>query len=223
MELLGLFIFAMALNMDSLGVGISYGIRQIHLPWTSILIISLMSMTAISISMMAGRLLGKLLSPEVGYRLGGIILIMIGIYIIYQYFKEKIASSDSSSQADTSKTDVHQENEPVQVLRVSFLGFVIQILKKPHIADMNMSGTISSREALLLGLALAIDSLAAGVAVSLLGYSILATAICVGVGHLLLTYFGLTIGRSLGKSFFGRHMTALSGIILVLMGVHKMY
>lgn len=221
MELFGLFLFAMALNMDSLGVGISYGIRKIHLPWTSILIISLMSMTAITISMMAGRLLGRFLAPEVGYRLGGIILIMIGIYIIYQYFREKI--NGFPSQADIKKTIEQEINEPVQVLRVSFLGFVIQILKKPHIADMNMSGTISGREALLLGFALAIDSLAAGVAVSLLGYSILATAICVGVGHLLLTFLGLSIGRSLSKSCFGRHITALSGIILVLMGVQKMY
>ena len=46
---------------------------------------------------------------------------------------------------------------------------MIQILRKPTVADFDKSGTISAGEALLLGIALSVDSFGAGIGASLLG------------------------------------------------------
>ena len=45
---------------------------------------------------------------------------------------------------------------------------MIQILRKPTVADFDKSGTISAGEA-LLGIALSVDSFGAGIGASLLG------------------------------------------------------
>ncbi len=108
-------------------------------------------------------------------------------------------------------------------IRIKTLGLVIRVLREPHQADLDKSGTISTREALLLGAALAMDALGAGFAVSMLGFGVISTALMVGVGHLLLTYSGLYTGRSLGNTAWGSHLAALPGCILITMGLFKLH
>ena len=62
-----------------------------------------------------------------------------------------------------------KQEEKVWKLEIASLGLVIQILRKPTVADFDKSGTISAGEALLLGIALSVDSFGAGIGASLLG------------------------------------------------------
>ncbi|WP_081833596.1 manganese efflux pump [Geomicrobium sp. JCM 19055] len=58
---------------------------------------------------------------------------------------------------------------------------VIQILKKPTAADVDNSGTISVKEAVLLGVALSLDAFGAGFGASMLGYSVVWFALIVSI------------------------------------------
>lgn len=219
MEILGCIFFAVALNIDSLGVGFSYGLRRIRLPFGAVLLISLLSMLAIVVSMLAGHQLGKMIPPAAAVRLGGIILIAIGLLSFYQYRRQ----TKEGPEAAPPPVETHSPGEDAPLFRVCVFGLIIQILKKPHKADLDMSGTISFREAFLLGAALAIDSMVAGVAVSLIGYSIVTTALFVGIGHVILLYAGLLAGKGLSATVLGRQVSALPSLILILIGVSKLY
>jgi putative Mn2+ efflux pump MntP len=82
---------------------------------------------------------------------------------------------------------------------------------------------ISPGEALVLGIALAMDALGAGFAVSMLGLSIVLTSLVVGLGHFFLTYLGLQTGRSITNRGIGRHLAILPGFILITLGMFKMF
>jgi putative sporulation protein YtaF len=209
-------LFALALNLDSFGCGVAYGARRIKVPLISLLIISLISVGAISISMLGGRFIGSFISPELAKQLGGIILLCIGARVIYlarqaKYLPEK----------DKINETVIKQPKKVEI-RIPPLGLVVQILKEPASADLDRSGTISSREAFFLGIALAMDAFGAGFAISLMGFSICTTALVVGIGHYCLIYLGILIGRFIMATRFGCQLTALPGCILILLGVLKL-
>ncbi|GAB6157279.1 sporulation membrane protein YtaF [Desulfotomaculum varum] len=208
MELLTLIAFALALNMDALGTGVAYGLRQIRIPLPSLLIISGMSVLTILFSMTAGRLVAQLISPAFAHRLGGILLLLVGIWILVQSLQE-------------TRQEEPQAEQTVMQIRIKSLGLVIQVLREPVRADLDRSGFISAREALLLGAALAMDAFGAGFAVSMFGFSPLLTAAVVGFGHIILTYAGLLLGRSFACSGLGHRIALLPGCILIAMGIFK--
>lgn len=211
MEFLIMVAFALALNMDALGTGVAYGFRKIRIPFTSLLIISGMSVLTIVFSMSAGKMLAQVISPEFAHRLGGILLLLVGIWILVQ----------SLQDAKKDKQEEVSENPTVMQIRIKSLGLVIQVLREPSKADLDNSGVISHREALLLGSALAMDAFGAGFAVSMFGFSIGLTAAVVGIGHIVLTYVGLLLGKYFAYSSFGRQLSMLPGCILIAMGIFK--
>ncbi|ABO50125.1 protein of unknown function DUF204 [Desulforamulus reducens MI-1] len=212
MELLTLVVFALALNMDALGTGVAYGIRKIRIPFLSLLIISGMSVLTIIFSMTAGQMVSKLISPAFAHRLGGILLLLVGIWILIQSIKD--AKQDNLE-------DLAEFERTVMQIRIKSLGLVIHILREPSKADLDKSGVISAREALLLGIALSMDAFGAGFAVSMFGFSTALTAVVVGIGHILMTYAGLVLGKYFAYSSLGRQLALVPGCILILLGLFK--
>ncbi len=212
MELVTIIIFALALNMDALATGVAYGVRKIKIPFTSVLIISLMSVLSITISMAAGQFLADIVSRSFAHRLGGIILVGIGLWVLYQSWQDK---HTAENEEITEKT--------LMQIRIKSLGLVIQVLREPSKADLDKSGIISPREAVLLGCALAMDAFGAGFAVSMIGFDILLTAAVVGLGHILLTYLGLAVGSGVSSTSLGHRMAILPGVILIALGLLKLH
>lgn len=56
-------LLALALSFDCLSVGLSYGLRNIMLPWYGILIICCCSGMVLAISMLLGGLLEQMIAP----------------------------------------------------------------------------------------------------------------------------------------------------------------
>lgn len=208
--------FALALNIDAVAAGVAYGVRGIRVPLSSILIISGMSVAAIALSMSAGGMLAGFISTDAAHRIGGLVLLAIGLWILYQSLSNKKDRHGSGGKEELLPQTVFQ-------VRIKNMGIVIKILREPHRADLDSSGMISSGEAILLGAALAMDSLGAGFAVSLLGFNILTTAVVVGLGHIIMTYLGLYLGRMAGATSFCRHVVTLPGCILIALGLYKIY
>lgn len=211
-----LAVFALALNIDAVAAGVAYGVRGIRVPLTSILIISGMSVAAITLSMSAGGVLAEFIPTEAARRIGGVVLLAIGLWILYQSMSEKKGRPLTGGEEEILPRTVLQ-------IRIKNMGIVIKILKDPHRADLDSSGMISPGEAVLLGAALAMDSLGAGFAVSLLGFNLLTTAVVVGLGHIIMTYLGLYVGRMAGATSFCRHVVTLPGCILIALGLYKIY
>ena len=204
MELFTIFMLALALNLDSFGVGVVYGVGKIKLPFSSALIISLESMAAISLSMLTGNFLTQIISLKLARCCGGVILFLLGAWMIVQGKLKK-------------KKETHFSYSLMQ-LRIRPLGIIIQVLREPQRADFDKSGAISFSEAFLLGLALAVDAFVAGFAFSMLKINLLLTVFIIGGGQIFFIYLGLCCGKFLSASLFSRHFLILRGFILIFLG-----
>jgi putative sporulation protein YtaF len=173
-------ILAIAVSIDGLSVGIIYGMKGIKVPWFSQLIIALATSTALMIAMCFGNVIMNFFNPVLARFLGALILFAMGIWSFWE-----------ASSKHTGK-DIQ---ETVATFKIKPLGLVITILKEPVIADADTSGVIDSKEAFLLGTALAMDAFGAGFGAAVAGFQLIWTTILVTVMSLLFLSAGLSIGR----------------------------
>ncbi|MCL0100739.1 sporulation membrane protein YtaF [Peptococcaceae bacterium] len=219
MEILSIIMFALSLNMDTLGVGIAYGIKKIRIPIKSLIVITLMSVIAISISMTTGDVINNVLPEIITSKLGSIALIIIGGLLLSKSYKSK----NKRQMLATSKQRKTFEKTNTK-LKPKILETAFQLVHEPLKADVDKSGTISTKEAVLLGFALALDAFVAGFAVSLIGFDILNTVIIVGVGYILMMCLGLKIGNRIAvyKDSIRYIILILPGFILITIGIIKL-
>jgi len=220
---LTIILFALALNADSFSTGIAYGVKRIRLPFLAIVVLSAMSAGAITVSMLFGHLICPYFSNDFAHRMGGILLFVLGIWICYQGVKSSAQTLETNIVIPETP-DIKQQTtvQPVLRFKIKLGSLIIQVLSKPQCADLDSSGDISLSEAVILGFALAMDSFSAGFAVSILGFNIPFTAFAVGVGHILLIYPGMWLGRLAGTSRICSRISIFPGCILMLLGLYKL-
>ncbi len=230
-HLLPLFLLALAVSLDGFGVGVTYGLRQIRIPVISVFIIAICSGCVIWLSMLAGGWITTFLSPAFARFLGAFILIGIGCWALVQLYMSRgergaIDKQDRSRQDDervSKRSPVGDEALATLInIELKRFGLVIQILRTPQAADVDRSGTISSSEAVLLGLALSLDALGAGLGAAMLGFSPLLTAVFIALasGFFLLT--GMRVGIRFAAHTGVRAFSVLPGLILIVMGITRL-
>ena len=204
-----LILLAFTLSLDSCSVGLTYGLRNVRIPLKSIVVIGICSAVVMILSMGIGHMIAQIFSPVLATKIGGLVLVASGAWVLFQFFQ-----SDKKEEAP--------QEEKVWNLEIASLGLVIQILRKPTVADFDKSGIISGIEALLLGMALSLDSFGAGVGASLLGYSPFMMAGLVAVMSSLFFFFFLKIGTVLSNMRWLQKLTFLPGVLLIIIGIWKM-
>ncbi|OMD48395.1 sporulation membrane protein YtaF [Paenibacillus borealis] len=246
--LFSLLLLAFALSLDGFGVGITYGLRKMKIPLLSIMIISLCSGIVICVSMQVGVLLAKVISPQAASSIGAIILVLMGCWSLVQMLiqKEKehspggqetgtvllsgVASKGEAATADLADTTADSVSEiekdaqkaAVFSLELRHLGVVIQILRTPSSADMDASGSISSMEAMLLGIALSLDAFGAGLGAALLGFSPVSTSLMIALFSGTFLLLGMRTGLKLSGRYWMKHAAVLPALMLIAMGIMKL-
>lgn len=210
-----LLILALAVSLDSFGVGVTYGFRKVKIPLLSIIIIGLSSAIMILISMQIGVWISLVLSPATARWIGSIILVSIGVWAIRQVLK-----SNQDEEIDNKKI-LNNTGKRIVYIEIKKLGIVIEILKKPIKADIDNSGNISAAEATLLGLALSLDAFGAGIGAALVGFNPLITAGTIAGMSSLFILLGLKTGFWFSGIKWLKKFTVLPGIILILIGILK--
>ena len=119
------------------------------------------------------------------------------------------------------KRDKNEEKFIMNV-EIRSLGIVIQILRKPTMADFDRSGTITGMEAVFLGVALSLDAFGAGVSAALLNYSVTFTTFLVCLLSFCFLFGGLKVGKVFGKYKWLKKYSFLPGIMLIVLGIFKM-
>lgn len=210
-------LFSLAVSLDGFGVGLSYGIRQIRIPLTSLLVICLTSASAITISMYSGQLLASYISPHLAEKIGAVILVCVGVWTILEAWSKyrRVQKAQEAKEIELSK------EYPLMSFKVPGIGIVIQILKEPSRADFDRSGVINLQESLALGFALAMDALGAGFGAAVAGYKPLLVPLFVGGFKFVLVSGGLWMGSKFGVNRWGRASSAVPGIILIILGMMK--
>lgn len=200
-ELLALLVFGVALSLDGFAAGLAYGLRQVRIPFFSLLVIALTSGVAISISLAVGLAAAQFIAPAVARVLGGILLILLGFWILSQALRRAAHNGLS--------------------IRIPPFGMVINILFEPLDADMDQSGVICLREAVVLGIALSLDAFAAGFAVALSGLYSLYIPLFVAVALFMLINAGILIGKRSG-GLLGSKVNLLPGLLLIMLGMFRL-
>lgn len=79
-------LLAISVSIDSLGIGITYGIRNTKIYLSSKIILFIMSVLITSLAVFLGSLICTILPSNFANYIGIFILIFLGFWIIYQSF-----------------------------------------------------------------------------------------------------------------------------------------
>lgn len=220
MELLSVFAFALALSMDGFGAGIVYGTRRIKIPLASLAIIGFTSSTATGLSMFFGHMVTKYISIELAGKAGALILILMGLRMVIQTWSGSSLQDAANQTENAGEADINNGKAILKV-KIKSLGLVVQILREPIFADIDNSGHISSKEALLLSLALAMDALVAGFGAAMTGFRPILTPFIVGPVSVFWVGFGVYIGKHYAAKWLGGKAAILPGWVLILLGLAR--
>ncbi|MFZ0383332.1 MAG: manganese efflux pump [Solirubrobacteraceae bacterium] len=181
-------LIATVSNLDNLGVGTAFGMRDTPVSALANLIIAAVTMAATAIAMTFGRALSQLIAPSIGSALGSAIIIAVGAGTVTTWIRTIRTPARSPIPAGAPPTNVLHRT------------------------------TISPREALVLGVALSMNNLGAGVGAGVAGVPALATTVLAGTFSLLAVGGGSRIGWSVGRSAFGRVAPLIAGLVLLAVG-----
>jgi len=207
MEIIAILALAFIVSLDGLAAGAAYGARKIKLPQVAVVLVSLTSACTMYISMSVGSALRDLFSERFASITGAALLISLGVYFLVQQGKPQPQLICSDAERD------------ILHVRIASLGLVIRVWHDPLLADSDKSGGINPAEAVILGLALALDAFGAGLGAALTGLAPFLTAVFIGLFKFLMVNAGLYTGEYMSRFFAPQVISLLPGILLMVLGV----
>ncbi|MBB5325986.1 putative sporulation protein YtaF [Anoxybacillus tepidamans] len=216
LKYVSMIMLALAVSLDSLSVGVTYGMRKMKFPLPSMMVIALFSGLMLLVSMYVGSFLVLLLPVRAEKSIAACILIALGVWAIYNVLRKREDELEDVAPRPTAQMRIWR-------VHLKRFGVVIQILKRPSLADLDGSGSISMSEAMLIGFALSMDAFGAGLSASFLGYSPLMLALLVSLLNLLFIRFGLKAGYKFAKIKAMKKAAMIPGAILICLGISKMF
>lgn len=206
-----LFFLGLAVSIDNFSTGIAYGVRSILISWKSAFVIGFCSAFTLFLGTLFGLASTQLMSGNFTTRLGGIILIGIGIVTLYNFYKKENLLKSCTIQ----KSIFHWE--------IKSIGLVIDIMRKPDLADFDHSGSINGLEAFFLGIALSLDAFGVGVSAAMMHVSIIPLMFSVFIMSAFFLKLGMLTGSTMSKNRLLKNVSFMPGIVLVLIGLLKIF
>lgn len=202
-----LFI-VIAICLDSLAIGIAYGIKDIKIPRLSLLIINIVCTFFLFAAMFLGGLVKKILPGDVPSIISFIILFILGVYFIL----------DSLIKALIKKQEKSSEK-----LEIKFSNFkiVIDVIVDCTKADINNSGDIDIKEAIYLGTALSLDALGIGFGTAMGNIDYVQVLIFSFIFNIFAILSGFYIGRKI-VSKTEIDFSWISGAILIFLALCRL-
>ncbi|WP_415280409.1 sporulation membrane protein YtaF [Clostridium perfringens] len=198
MSFLSILLFVIAASLDILVVSLAYGLKDIKINFSSTLVIASISALGTFISMILGKFLVDLIPVKLGDIIGGLVLLLLGFYSIYSYFKEKKILTSHNSDNNSSPTF---------------------ILENPEVADKDKSGNIDFKESLALSLALALNNFGLGIGASISGLNIAFTTISTFIISLIFISLGFYLSKTIKSKNISKNSNLIAGIIIIILSL----
>ncbi|OQR55374.1 sporulation membrane protein YtaF [Bacillus sp. CDB3] len=182
-------------SIDNLGVGISYGIRNIRISHFSNLIISVICFLFSVAGIYFGLWLSKILPGIMPVVIGSFLLVVIGLRIVLLAIPRKVVEGAEGEVASTE----------------------INGLTK----NIGESGGIGFVESIFLGVGLSANALTNGLGAGLFGLNPIAICVAAAIGSFITVWGGVALGRKIahvriGKFTLGQFGTLISGTLLLI-------
>ncbi len=216
--LINSFVLALSSSVDSLGIGITYGIKNTKISYAGKIVLFVISFSISILSVWFGDITKNVFSDFATKLIGNTILIAMGVFVCFQAIrKDKIKSAPELSLSEP----IYENNEKIYSFFIDFLGITIKIIKNPTSSDLDSSNSIDGKEAFFLGFALSLDCFCIGVGGSIIGVSSFLFPLFISVFQLVFLSIGNTLGKKLHSlsNLPDNIWSIISGILLVLIGL----
>lgn len=198
-----LLLFLVAVSLDSLTAGFSYGTERVHIKALSLLFLACVPALFITAAGGLGEIVGSLLPPGVLPFLSFFMLAAIGVAKLLESLIRAVAKKHPSLIGNWG-------------CQIKQLNIIFTVYLSPEEANRTDLQVLSAKEALLLSLALSLDSVLVGMAFPAADISRLALFLSASFFNLLLFITGCLSGRILSR-VLRIDLSWLSGICLLLL------
>ena len=202
-------LLALSVSIDAFMAAFAYGCKKIKIPFSSVNIINSICASTIGLSFIFGNLLVQHIPGWLATGISFTILFVIGLTKLL----------DSITKAYIKKyTDISKE------IKISLFNFkfILHMYADPEAADVDISKSISSREAAALAIALSLDGFAVGLGAALSGangWAVISFTFVIGTVMLLL---GSLLGNiSACKTRF--NLSWIAGVFLILLAFTNLF
>lgn len=208
-------LLALCVSIDSLGTGITYGLKNTKITNCAKLTLFILSFIITSFSLFVGNAISGCVSTFFCKLIGSLILCSMGLWIIFQALKkdkENIHVSNSSFR-----------DENVYSFFLKSFGITIKIIRNPKYSDLDNSNNIDAKEALFLAIALSLDSIGVSIGGSILGITSICFPILVSLFQLVFLSIGSFLGNRLKciPNIPDNIWSVIAGLLLILIGISK--
>jgi len=154
----GAAVLALTVSLDAFAAAFAYGCKNIKIPPRPALIINLICTGAIGLSFLFGSVLAQFIPVWVAAGLSFTILLLIGI--------TKLLDS-------ITKSIIRKNTQISKEIKLSLFNFkfIMHLYADPEAADVDVSKSISEKEATVLAMSLSLDGFALGFGAALLGFN----------------------------------------------------
>lgn len=202
-SLSSLLLFLLAVSLDSLTAGFSYGTVRVHIKALSFLILACVPALFITAAGRIGEIVGSLLPSGILPILSFFMLAAIGIAKLFESLVRIIAKKHPSLIGNWG-------------CQIKQINIIFTVYFSPEEANRTDVQVLSAREALLLSLALSLDSVLVGMAFPAADISQIALFLSASLFNLLLFIVGCLSGRLLSRAL-RIDLSWLSGLCLLLL------
>lgn len=209
-------ILAISSSIDSLGIGVTYGIRNTKISYIGKVILFVISFITSIVAIWFGNIIKNIFPEFLTKLIGSIILIFMGIFIFIQALSNK--------KTNSLKNKCNTE-EKIYSFFIKFLGITVKIIKNPISSDFDNSNLIDAKEAFFLGLALSLDAFCIGIGSSIIGIHASIFPLLVSSFQMVFLSIGNKIGNNLTTltNIPNNIWSIISSLILILIGLIKLF
>ena len=210
-------MLALCVSIDSLGTGITYGLKNTKISNLAKLTLFTISFAITSISLLIGDTISSFLSIFLCNLIGSLILCSMGLWIVFQALKKDKINEDLSTHSLTH-TNVYE-------FFLKSFGITIKIIRDPKYSDLDNSNNIDAKEAMFLAIALSLDSIGVSIGSSIIGITSIWFPVLVSLFQLAFLSIGSFLGNKLNKkpNIPDNVWSIIAGVILIFIGISKFF
>ena len=202
-------VLALTLSLDGFTVAFAYGCKKIQMPAISAHIINAICTSIIALSFLLGTVLEPFISSTVAIWLSFSILLIIGISKLLDSITKSIIRKH---------TNLDKE---IKLCLFNFK-FIFRVYADPEVVDVDVSESISPKEAMILAISVSLDGFAVGFSAALLGFNGWAVVLF----SLLFNFLALRLGIFSGNAVAKRlpfNISWSSGIVLIGLAMFQLF
>ena len=192
---------AISISVDAMAASFAYGCKKIKIPILSLVIINLICTTVIGLSFLFGMALVRHIPEWLATGVSFSILLIIGIVKLFD---------------SITKSVIRKYTQFSKEIKLSVFNFklVMHLYADPEAADVDVSKSISPREAVVLAVSLSLDGLAVGLGAAMIGINGWVLVLFTLISGFVALFMGCWLGnKAADKLRF--NISWLAGVILI--------